>query len=154
MNIIPAKEEHIAELVEIWKEFMDFHNEFNPFHSRREDGHKNWEVFLRKSMESELGLVLVCIDEEKVVAYSISHVKDCPPVFQHDQMGFISDMSVNEEYRRKGIGEMMLMEIFDWYKAQGIDRIELRVEPRNDIGYSFWRKHGFKEHVHTLYLER
>lgn len=154
MNIIPAREEHIAELVEIWKGFMDFHNEFNPFHSRRGDGHKNWEVFLRKSMDSELGLVLVCTDDGKVVAYSISHVKDCPPIFQHDKMGFISDMSVNEEYRRKGIGELMLSEIYDWFEVQEVKRIELRVEPKNDIGYSFWRKHGFKEHVHTLFLDR
>ena len=154
MNIIPAREEHIPEIVQQWKEFMDFHNELNPFHSRREDAHKSWEVFLRKSMESERSQALVCMDNDKIVAFSLAHVKDCPPIFRHDRMGFISDISVKQEYQRKGIGEMMLTEIYDWYETQSVKRIELRVEPKNDMGYSFWRKHGFKEHVHTLYLER
>lgn len=154
MNIIPAREEHIAELVEQWKEFMDFHNELNLFHSRREDAHKSWEVFLRKSMESERSQALVCINQDEIVAFSLAHVKDCPPIFRYDKMGFISDMSVKQEYQRKGIGEKMLSEIYEWFEAQGVSRIELRVEPKNNMGYSFWRKHGFKEHVHTLYLER
>ena len=105
-------------------------------------------------MDSELSQALVCIDNEKIVAFSLAHVKQSPPIFQHDKFGFISDIYVIQEYQRKGIGEQMLSEIYNWFDIQGVKRIELRVEPKNDMGYSFWRKHGFKEHVHTLYLER
>ncbi len=154
MKIIPARPEHIAEIVQQWKGFMDFHNELNPFHSRREDAHKSWEIFLRKSMDSELSLALVCVDHDNVIAFSLAHVKTNPPILKHDNFGFISDFSVKPEHRRKGIGELMLSEIYNWLETQGIKRVELRVEPKNNIGYSFWRKHGFKEHVHTLYLER
>lgn len=154
MKIITAREEHVDEIVQQWKEFMDFHNELNPFHARREDAHINWETFLRKSMDSKLSLVLVCMDNDKMVGFSLAHVKASPPIFKHDRFGFISDFSVIQEYRRRGIGEKMLSEIFDWFHARDVSRIELRVEPRNDIGYSFWRKQGFREHVHTLFLER
>ena len=106
MKIIPAREEHIAEIVQQWKEFMNFHNELNPLHSRREDAQNSWEIFLRKSMGSELSQALVCIDEEKVVAFSLAHIKNCPPIFQHDKMGFISDMSVSQEYQAHAYGNL------------------------------------------------
>jgi len=48
----------------------------------------------------------------------------------------------------------MLNMIFGWFTSRDIDRIELSVSARNQTGYSFWRKHGFKDFVHRLYLDR
>jgi len=39
MEIIPARVEHIPEIVEIWKEFIDYHGEFEPVFRRCEEGH-------------------------------------------------------------------------------------------------------------------
>jgi len=48
----------------------------------------------------------------------------------------------------------MLSKMFQGFKSHGLDRIELRVSVRNKIGYSFWKKHGFKDYEHILYLKR
>ena len=56
--------------------------------------------------------------------------------------------------RRKGIGEQMLGRIFEWFTSRHVDMIELSVSARNQVGYSFWRKHGFGDYIHRLYLNR
>jgi len=48
----------------------------------------------------------------------------------------------------------MLKNLLAWFKKRGLDRIELRVAARNPIGYAFWKKSGFKDYLHVLYLER
>jgi len=48
----------------------------------------------------------------------------------------------------------MLAKIFEWFESRNMDRIELRVLAKNQIGYSFWKKHGFKDYMHVLYLNR
>ena len=152
--IIKAQDGHVPGIVEIWKEFRDYHKELNPFHTRREGAHLSWEKFLKKMIESDDALVLVALSDDSVVGYSIARIQEYPPLFQHDKYGFISDMAVIAGQRRRRRGEKMLSMIFEWFDENHVKRVELRVEPSNPIGYSFWRKHGFKEHVHTLSLER
>lgn len=168
-HILRAGEEHIPAIIEIWKEFMDFHRERDPFFSRREDGHANFEKFLDERMASPDSLVLVAIDDSealrasslegrshsggKVVAYSIALVASYPPVFERRNYGHLSDIAVLKGYRRRGIGERMLAEIRKFFAERGITRIELRVASGNDIGVAFWRKMGFREFVQVMYME-
>ena len=154
VEVVQAQEHHIPDIVEVWKEFMDFHGELDPLYTRREDGHVNWERFLDSLIAFEGAFVLVVLDGEKVIAYSITQIKDYPPVFVKKKYGFISDMAVTSTHRRTGIGELMLTGIFDWLESRGIKRVELRVAPNNRMGYSFWKKHGFRDHVQVMCLDR
>jgi len=154
MEITVAEDSHVPGIVEVWKELMDFHRDIDPHWTRSEDGHINWEKFLRDLMKSEDAQVLVALDEGHVVGYSISEISKYPPIFQREIRGVIDDMAVTSDYRRKGVGEEMLARIRQWFQSRNIDRIELSVAARNQIGYSFWKKHGFQDYMHRLYLEK
>ena len=104
MEIVTATESHIPEIVELWKEFMDFHKDIDPLWSRGKNGHTNWEKLLRGVMGSENALVLVALDKGHVVGYSISEKSKYPPYHEREIYGFIDDMAVKSNYRRKGIG--------------------------------------------------
>ena len=153
MEIIEAREEHFDDIVALWVELMELHNKINPFHELREDGPENWGKYLSGCMGSADDRVLVILDDEIPIGFCIGRIKENPPLFQTIRYGFISDMHIKASYRRKGIGEKLLNELLGWFKSRGIRRIELRVEPRNDIGMSFWVKQGFREHVRVLYRE-
>jgi len=153
-TIIPADDSHVSQIVELWKEFIDFHKEIDPFCTRSEDGPKNFEKFVRDLIESEDAHVVVALDGDSVVAYSICDIGEYPPVLRHKKFGFISDMAVKATHRRKGIGELLLARMLDWCESRNLDRIELHVVHGNKIGHSFWTKHGFKDCRHTLYIER
>ncbi|MFB0563558.1 MAG: GNAT family N-acetyltransferase [Candidatus Lokiarchaeia archaeon] len=154
MEIVRATFSHVSGIVELWKELMDFHKNIDSFFSRREDGHINFEKYVKELIESDDSLVLAALDEGHVVAYSISQISEYPPVFQIEKYGHIWDMAVKSDYRRKGIGGRMLAKILEWFEQRKINRIELRVVPKNQIGYSFWKKQGFKDYLHVLYRNK
>lgn len=153
MEITKATDAHIPEIVEVWKEFMDFHKDIDPNLAMSKNGHLKFADHLRDLIEAEENHILVVLDKNRVVGYSLSQVRKNTPVFERETIGLISDMAVTSDYRRQGIGEKMLRIILEWFAVQGIDRIELSVIARNQVGYSFWKKHGFKDYLHRLYLE-
>ena len=154
MRIQIAKDKHIPEIIELWKESMDFHKNIDTYWSRREDGHSIFENLLRESLENEDAIVLAAVDNGHIVRYSRSWISKPPPLFERDSYGGIIDMAVTSDYRRRGIGELMLGKTLDSFASRNIDRIELELDARNQIGYSFWKKHGFQDFRHRLYLEK
>lgn len=155
IEIIKATESHIPDIVQLWVEFMDHHKDIDPRFPAREDAHISYEQHLREQMEAENTLVLVALDENRVVGYSVSQVNKYPPIWvDREKYGFIDTMGITADYRRKGVGEQILDRIFEWFSSQDIDRIELMVAARNQVGYSFWKKHGFRDFMHELYLDR
>ena len=110
-------------------------------------------------MESERDEVLVArlrrtTKDDKVIAYSLASIIDYPPIYTIKQYGLIVDLCVARAEQRKGVGERLLAKMFDWFKAHRIRRVELVASGKNVIGYSFWKKHGFKVHYYTLYLNK
>jgi len=153
MEIITATEKHIPEIVELWKEFMDFHKDIDPRFPMRKDAHLEWEKHLRELMKSEDTQVLVVLDKNQAVGYSVSQINKYAPLWECETYGMIDTLAVKSNYRRKGIGEQMLVKIMEWFKMYNVDRVELSVAARNQVGYHFWRKHGFRDYIHRLYLD-
>ena len=153
MKVTEAEEKHVPAIVNLWVGMMDYHKELNPYHTLRKEGPANWEVFLRWNMTK--GKVIVALDDDDMPAgFIMGHVKEYPKLFRLDECGIISDMYIIPEHRNQGLGTEMVKELFQWFDEKGMERIELRVEPSNDQGYSFWKKVGFKAHVHELALDR
>jgi ribosomal protein S18 acetylase RimI-like enzyme len=154
LEIIPAHDSHVPQILELWKELMDFHKNLNAYWSRRQDGHIAYEKIIRAMLESKDAIVLVAVDKGRVVAYSCARINKPSLTREQDSHGDITDMMVNAEYQRKGIGKQVLKMIFEWFESQNIDWIGLSVAANNQIGYPFWKKQGFQDYEHRLYLKK
>lgn len=152
MEIVPAANEHIPQMVELWKDFIDYHTEFDPLFTRRAEGHLKFKEFVEELLEKDEALVLVALSDGKVAAQAIAMIAEYPPIYQIDKYGKLLYWMVKNEFRRQGIGERMLKRMKLWFKEKSIDRIELSVAARNEIGCSFWKKHGFREYVRVMCL--
>jgi ribosomal protein S18 acetylase RimI-like enzyme len=73
--------------------------------------------------------------------------------WKREKFGYIEEMAVTSAYRRRGIGAGLLKAVLDWFKSEKLDMAELTVAAKNKIGYSFWKKHGFRDYLHHLYLK-
>ena len=104
MRIIVATESLVPQIVEVWKEFMDYHKNIDPHLARREDGHVNFENYLRNLMKSEDAQLVVALDKDRVVGYCLALINKNPPVVKREIYGYISDIAVQSDYRRQGIG--------------------------------------------------
>ncbi|MBU7032124.1 MAG: GNAT family N-acetyltransferase [Theionarchaea archaeon] len=151
LSIEPATHEHVCDILEIWKELMDFHKALDPLFSRSSSGHIHMGTYIHDLIDQEDTQVYVAIQEGTVVGYAISQIRQRPPVFEESTYGIISDLAVTASCRRKGIGGALVDAMFEWFRRQGVERIELQVASRNEVAYSFWKKHGFADFKHILY---
>jgi ribosomal protein S18 acetylase RimI-like enzyme len=154
IEIAKAEEKHLPEISRLWQEFARFHADIEPIfepHNQAVQGHEKEVV--RRSMDSGNGLVLVALDGEEVVGFSVAEIREPPRGMKRGEYGYISEMAVTAEYRRTGIGEKMFAEIMKWFRSRGIDRIELEITSRNIVSASFWGKQGFTEYKRKLYRQ-
>jgi ribosomal protein S18 acetylase RimI-like enzyme len=154
MEIKIAEESHIPAIVELWKEFADYHRDIEPIYTRTGNASRLFREHIKKLMESEDSQVLIALDKGEGVAYSIAQISKRPALFDQTEFGFISDLGVRSDYRRKGVGEQVLNKIFEWFKSRGIERVELLVLSENTAAVSFWKKHGFGVYAHRMFLSQ
>jgi len=153
IEIVKAEAAHVDGIVERWIELMDFHAARDPLFTRGDDAHVGFGKYLTEAMTRPTSLVLVAVDGPSVVGYILSMINTLPPVFVKQEYGFISDLAVAPSHRHRNIGTVLTEKTIEWFLAQGIDRVELRVAACNEIGISFWRANGFEEHVYVMSRE-
>ncbi len=153
LTIRKAKPSDLAEVVELWKELMDFHRELDPLYTCSEDGPDNFLKWIKKQMKIEDAELIVADVSGNVIGYAKIEIAKYPPVFEKKKYGMISDVAVSKKYRRRGIGRILFEESIKWFSEHKIDRIELRVSNANDIAQGFWNKMGFKPYMTTMYKE-
>ena len=152
-TIREAVQSDLQTVVELWKEYMDFHADRDPLLRRSATCHQLIVEEFHERVSDDKSLLLVAETNGVLVGTCLARIAKRPPVFEKLEYGFISDLAVTQSHRRSGIGERLLQQAKEWLAANGIDRIELRVVVSNEVASAFWRKMGFKPYMETLCLE-
>ena len=152
IEIIRAKEQHVADIGKLWLEFIRFHQEIDPIFTLVDNALEGFtKEMVRRLMKSPDGLVLVALDGEQAVGYSLSEINKSPRGLKRDNYGYVHHIAVTADYRRRGIAEKILGEIMKWFRSKNVKRVELDITTRNQVAYSFWEKHGFTDYMRKLY---
>jgi len=150
MLVRSAKRSDIDGILEVWKEHMDFHGDIYPIFARAEDGHVWCAEFLSTHWKDPDWALFVADEEGRIAGYCLATILEYPPIFHIRNFGFIQDMAVTSEFRRRGIGTQLLERLLVWFKERGVRRIELQALMENEISQSFWRKSGFAPYLSRL----
>jgi GNAT superfamily N-acetyltransferase len=153
MQIRAARASDVPQIVAIWKDFIEFHRKLDESFALRKGASVRFGDYLRELVSQTDCQLLVADEGSTVLAYSIAFIRPYPPVFVHDCFGLISDLAVIKERWRMGIGSQVLARVFDWFRANQVDQVELRVAFANTVGAAFWSKHGFREYMRVLRQE-
>ncbi len=154
ITIERATEAQVPDISRLWLEFMHFHAEIEPIFRPREGVAEGFEQEqVRRLMQSEDGLVVVALDDGQTVGFAFCEIRGPSKVYMLDRYAALDTMAVTESYRRLGVGEKMLDEILSWCRSRGVIRVELEALAQNEVGLSFWKKHGFSVWRYRLYRE-
>ncbi|MBW2181873.1 MAG: GNAT family N-acetyltransferase [Deltaproteobacteria bacterium] len=107
MNAIKYREatkQDIPKIIELWKEFIEFHKARDTFFSQSKEGPNNFGTFILENLRKEDAVVYVAEINGGVVAHILATIQDYPPVFDIKQYGLVNDLAVASAYRRSGIG--------------------------------------------------
>jgi GNAT superfamily N-acetyltransferase len=150
IEIVHYSPQHRGAVEELWKEFMDFHAQRDPWFQRSEDGHRRFGEYLTGLQEASDALVLVALEGRRVIGYGLARIEARPPVYQHFRHGLISDIAVAGTHRRKGIGARIEERMLQWFATQGIDHVELMAVAANEVSNAFWKRRGYRPQA-TIY---
>jgi ribosomal protein S18 acetylase RimI-like enzyme len=153
MEILKAEEKHVSGILDLWEEFTKYHEPMDPRFPMVDKARESYELYLRNLMTDKDTKIMVADENNRPVGYVVAQIRKSMPGWQREKYGSISEMAVTKTHRRNGIGKTLLKEILAWFKSEGIDYIEISVASENKIGLSFWKKHGFKNYLHHMYLK-
>ena len=57
--------------------------------------------------------------------------------------GYITQFLVTQNYRKRGVGKLLMDYINDWFTARGLEKVLLNVNIDNESGNRFWKSQGF-----------
>ena len=153
LRIIRADASHMDQIMEVWKEFMEYHQLIDAYYGTVEGGQVKFSEYLTGRMSRTDSLVLVAVEGESLLGYCLCYVQPRPPVFTEQAIGILSDLAVREDSRGEGAGGAMVEEAMGWLRSQGITRVELRTSAKNASAIDFYRKHGFWIYDHMMTRE-
>ncbi len=148
-----ATEHDIPKIIELWKEFMDFHKTRDPFFSRSKEGPENFGKFILENLRKDDAIVYVAETNGEVVAHILATIQSYPAAFEIKRYGLVNDLAVAAVYRRSGIGKQLFNMVKDWFCKKGMKRVEIEVAVANEVSTSFWNKMHFKAYKEKWYLE-
>lgn len=100
--------------------------------------------FLKKHMGEETMLVFLMYDSEKGIGYGMTFdVEEHPFMPEWTRQGYITQYYVQSAYRGKGIGELGLNYIHDWFRSRRLTSVMLNVDMENGVGNRFWVRQGY-----------
>ena len=73
-----------------------------------------------------------------------------PPHFGLDRVGFIGEVFVSDGWRSKGLGGTMLAKALEWYRENGVTRVELQVVSGNPDALRFYERLGWSQELVQL----
>lgn len=152
IKIKKASRKDVENIKSLWCEFIDFHERFDNYYKRSENGTDVFSQFALKQINDRDSLVLIAQMDEETCGYSIARIENRPPVFVETRFGMIYDFAVSEKYRRNGIGEKLYNAVTEWFKKKNVDRVELNVATSNPISMKFWTKLGLKPYYERRFI--
>ena len=66
-------------------------------------------------------------------------------VFHHQDAGLVIGMLVRRSYRRRGIGQALIDQVFGWAREHRVEALQLHVFPHNHAARMLYLKNGFVE---------
>jgi ribosomal protein S18 acetylase RimI-like enzyme len=152
MNIRLAIHDDINAINDLYTEFFAYNAEQQPkyYVAARERGEYPASV-----LNSDKGDIIVAETENMIVGFV--HVEEdvtppYPSVLSH-KFVCIVDFIVNKQYRKKGIGQLLMQEVKHWAQSRNLEYIELMVLENNNIGKSFYEREHFMTVSRTMRLD-
>jgi len=147
IKIEEASLKDIDRIIELWKGLINHHLSMTPIFQMRADAEANMRKYVKESVKSEDGLVLIAKKQNRIVAYMLCKIVSNPPVLEERKFGAISDAFVLEDERNKGIIKEMENKAVEWFKRKGMKSTEVRVYCKNEMGNKVWDKLGYKDFI-------
>ena len=153
MTVRRARAEDLEPVLDLWQEMMDYHARLDGRFMPAADGRQAFRPTVEAWMADEEWRVLVAVADGQVVGYTIGHVAENPPVLATPRFGYVTDICVSADCRRRGVGRRLFKTLSSWFKRRGLAVAQLNVAAFNPTSQAFWRTMGFSDYLDRMWLD-
>jgi len=144
----PCKNQHVPQLVELWKEYTVDQVEEDPLlpYFDLEACTQGFSKTIDSIMKKEPEGFLVALLGDQVVGFVVSY-KDAfgPNYVTKKRVGNIQIVHVKRGFRRKGVATKLINAAYEYLKANGCSIILAETGEMNKESMQMFRKLGFKQ---------
>lgn len=143
MQIRRAKTEDLASVVDLIVRIKRLNNEFDPLFAVVPDAKARAEKYVQAAIDAPEKLLLVAAEGPKVVGVIRAEMRE-RMFYEPHREGFITDLYILPEYRRKALGNEIIQQASSELKKMGAQIIVADVPSQNEIANRFYVKRGFR----------
>jgi len=150
-----AQVSDLDEIMRLYGQLMGLHEILDPRLALDQNGIAAFREHLQNVLGSEYDRVLVAeaSDGAGLAGFVMGRLAQNPPVFRQPYYGYVTDMCVDERWRRRGIGRALFEALRGWFHEQGLLTMQVNVAARNPVSQAFWRAVGFTDYLDRLWQE-
>lgn len=146
-SIRPGTEAELDAIAGLWQAMYTHQRAHGMALPLRDDAAELWKRQLTGRLDSPVSVVLVApaAGPDGLDGFLAAQVKRLPAHLAADKprVGFISELFVRPDARRRGTGRALVEAAFDWFRRADVGSIELHVLIGNEGGRRFWEQLGF-----------
>ncbi|MBT7902690.1 GNAT family N-acetyltransferase [Candidatus Woesearchaeota archaeon] len=130
-----------------------YHEKFDSEYKPSKTAKEKYISHLSESLSDKKKILLVAELDNNLIGFAFAKIDKKPPVLDVVNYGVISDVYVDEKCRGKGVSQLLVSKLFDWFKTNGISDIEISVHTQNSLANIVWEKYGFKPYMTKFRLK-
>jgi GNAT superfamily N-acetyltransferase len=97
--------------------------------------------------------VVVVEVEQQIIACGYARIKQAKPYANYRFYSYLGFMFVQDEFRGKGINQLVIEALIQWSREQGITMMHLDVFTENAAAVRAYKKVGFKEYLVEMRMD-
>lgn len=142
----PATTADLPRLGRLGALLVDEHHAFDTlrFLPTRDRTPADYASFLVKQLADPNVVVLVADDHGDVIGYAYAAVEGYDYMSLRGPAGVLHDISVDPEYRGRGVGRLLLQGALEFLRSKGVPRVVLTTAEGNAVAQQLFAEAGFR----------
>jgi len=119
MELRQASMNDFEKVFELKLKLKESERQFNKNAPPVKEVQEHYKRYLEKDLSSENSTVFIALEGEKIIAMVIAKTYHALPTKKSEKRGYLSNLFVEEEFRRKGVSKALMQKAIEWLKEKG-----------------------------------
>jgi GNAT superfamily N-acetyltransferase len=140
-------------IVALAKEEMAEQARMDPRFRLRADAMSRYAIYLRDRLREIDAAVFVAEETGRVIGVVVGSIRVQEAFFELRRHGYVSDLMVVPDARRRGVGRALWQRVSLWFKSLGISTVRLHVAAKSAEARAFWQREGADDFMTEAWID-
>jgi len=112
-----------------------------------EGNKKNYYKYLKRDLKYISRGVFIAVEKKKIIGMVLAQYFKPLPISKYNKKGYISNLFIDKEYRRKGIAKKLILKSLEWLKKNKVPYISVEIHIDNLAPQNLCKGLGFENYT-------